>query len=125
MNEAAIRKQIKELHKERARHDEIAAEIENKSYELRLALKHVVGGRRLTEDDLTYAATVRCGCGAGLAYAHDAMPDSWSCSAMLLSQDTNEEHDPDRPFAFWSIKSEVQPSAGGATTRPKPAPSAA
>jgi len=68
--------------------------------------------------ELVYAATVRCRCGAGLAYPEGAgLRDSWSCSAVLLGADP-AGHDEDRPFTFWEIKSERQPSANGATTRP-------
>lgn len=83
-----------------------------------------------TEADLTYAATARCQCGAGLAYG--AMceeppfrgPSYWDCSDILLGravpsgQPGAVTHSDRFPFAFYEIKSEHQPSAKGATTRP-------
>jgi hypothetical protein len=81
-------------------------------------------------DRLVYAAYNRCPCGAGLA--HDPAyedPESvfrgplsgfWDCSAILLgTADKGVTHTGKLPFAFYEIKSEQQPSAGGATTRPK------
>lgn len=81
---------------------------------------------------LVYAATSRCPCGAGLAYDPDDSgegtvfrgPSAWDCSAILLGaaipagQPGAVEHTDKLPFAFYEIKSEDQPSAGGATTRP-------
>lgn len=79
-----------------------------------------------TLDELTFAATSRCACGAGLAYPKNiGMHGSWTCSDILLgrakpkSDPEHKVHDGDYPFAFYEIKSENQPSAGGATTRPK------
>lgn len=85
---------------------------------------------------LTYAATTRCPCGAGLAYPTDGPgdPDSplnwpfngyWDCSAILLGeaiesgQEKSVQHTAQLPFSFYEIKSENQPSAEGATTRPE------
>lgn len=86
---------------------------------------------KFAPEDLTYAATARCPCGAGLAYGNKADPDSvfnipsaWDCSAILLGtaipsgQPGAVTHTDQLPFAFWEIKSENQPSARGATTRP-------
>lgn len=85
-----------------------------------------------TEDDLTYAATSRCPCGAGLAYGPMCVeppfkgPSYWDCSDILLGraipsgQPGAVEHTAKLPFTFWEIKSENQPSARGATTRPQP-----
>lgn len=81
---------------------------------------------------LRYAATVRCPCGAGLAYDPRADgegtpfrgPSAWDCSAILLGeaipsgQPGAVEHTDQLPFAFYEIKSEDQPSAKGRTTRP-------
>lgn len=80
--------------------------------------------------DLVYAATSRCPCGAGLAYA-PADPDvqrgtgCWDCSAILLGeaipsgQPGSVQHTGRLPFAFYEVKGEGQPSTQGATTRPK------
>lgn len=96
-----------------------------------------------TPKDLVFAAFSRCRCGAGLAYAreHDLrkpFSNAWYCSSVLL--DTSEqgyevikegglfggrimrgddgvEHDGAYPFNVFEIKSENQPSAGGASTR--------
>lgn len=91
---------------------------------------------------LVYAAHSRCPCGAGLAYdpagASGGYPDEskgekqadtpfkgsyggyWDCSAIILgTADSNVKHEAQLPFAFYEVKSENQPSAGGATTRPK------
>lgn len=80
----------------------------------------------LTEDDLIYAAYVRCPCGAGMAYVHDrekraaTVGDVWECSAILRGTAALDvKHEAQLPFAFWEIKSERQPSVGGATTRPR------
>jgi hypothetical protein len=86
----------------------------------------------LTPDDLVYAAYSRCPCGAGLAYVpkwYDE-PQSpahrcWDCSAILLDTAPHKgtegsvEHTGKLPFIFYEILSEQQPSANGATTRPK------
>ncbi len=85
-----------------------------------------------TEDDLTYAATSRCPCGAGLAYGGMCIeppfkiPSYWDCSDILLGravpsgQPGAVTHTDRLPFSFYEIKSEGQPSARGATTRPIP-----
>lgn len=74
---------------------------------------------------MTYAATSRCPCGAGLAYDDSCIeepfkiPSYWDCSAILLgTADPNVQHTARLPFTFYEIKSENQPSANGATTRP-------
>lgn len=74
---------------------------------------------------MTYAATSRCPCGAGLAYDDTCtaepfkFPSYWDCSAILLgTADPNVQHTARLPFTFYEIKSEGQPSANGATTRP-------
>lgn len=72
--------------------------------------------------DLTYSAGARCRCGAGYAYPNGSGGQGrWDCSAILTGQAVHgSEHDGPLPFAFYSVKSEHQPSAGGATTRPRP-----
>lgn len=77
--------------------------------------------------DLIYAATARCPCGAGLAYREgdDPFRGFWDCSAIMLGTAVPSgepgavEHTAELPFVFYEIKSERQPSAEGATTRPK------
>lgn len=85
------------------------------------------------DSDLLYAATARCACGAGLAYAPSdpgdpsspfKRPSAWECSDILTGraipsgQPGAKTHDEPAPFAFYEIKSENQPSAQGLTTRP-------
>ncbi len=72
-----------------------------------------------TSEALVYSASARCPCGAGLAYpAHCGTGGAWDCSAILLgTADPNVEHTDKLPFAFYEVKSEVQPSAQGLTTR--------
>ena len=71
-------------------------------------------------DELVYAAVKRCPCGAGMAYAKGSGPRGhWDCSAILLgTADKDVRHEAKLPFAFWSSRSENQPSAQGHTTRP-------
>lgn len=68
-----------------------------------------------------YAAYARCKqCNAGLAYV-PLKHDAWYCSAVIKGEvwdDPKYQHDC-FPFVFWEIKSEMQPSANGNTTRPK------
>ena len=87
--------------------------------------------RFFTDDELIYAATSRCKCGAGLAYAPtDENPDlpyrgpsAWDCSDILtgraarIGEPGHVQHTDALPFAFYEIKAEGQPSAQGATTR--------
>lgn len=83
-------------------------------------------------DRLIFAASSRCPCGAGLAYdplGEDASspfkgPSYWDCSSIILGtavasgQPGSVQHTDRLPFIFYEIKSEDQPSANGATTRP-------
>ena len=81
---------------------------------------------RYTDVELTYSATARCRCGAGLAYPSDRGArerESWVCSRVLRDGAPEGEHD-SYPFAFYEAKSERTPSANGATTRPAEAPRA-
>lgn len=86
-------------------------------------IKHILsgGGGVFAPDDLTYAATARCPCGAGLAHPDESgIHGRWVCSAVLTGTANRAvAHDLDLPFAFFDVKSEGQPSAGGATTRPE------
>lgn len=92
-------------------------------------------------EELNYAAGARCDCGAGLAYPEEDVARGrnrvWVCSALLKGEvafdkdtwgnsgflvrkvlgDDGKEHAA-YPFAFYDVKSERQPSAGGRTTRP-------
>lgn len=98
-------------------------------------------------DDLVFAATSRCRCGAGLAYIPEAdkkgssrRADAWFCSDWLTGKAPAEDGCIDRfpdmfglnderkkalaqakhdayPFVFYEVRSEGQPSANGATTR--------
>lgn len=74
-----------------------------------------------TLDELRFAAGARCtGCQLGLAYPKDVgFRGSWTCSGILLGSALHDatKHD-SLPFMFYEIKSEDQPSANGATTRP-------
>jgi hypothetical protein len=77
--------------------------------------------RDVTADDLVWAAAARCMCGAGYVYPNftHSPHGHWFCSASILgTAPAGSEHDCGKPFAFWSIKSDRQPSANGATTRP-------
>lgn len=76
-------------------------------------------------EDLIFAATERCNCGAGYAYPHlIGAHGAWYCSDILLGRAAHKEtkdgkiHSGEMPFIMWSIKSENQPSASGNTTRP-------
>jgi len=81
--------------------------------------------RKNSARKMTYAATARCPCGAGLAYDDTCVgspfrgPSYWDCSEILLgTADKTVQHTAKLPFVFYEIKSENQPSAKGATTRP-------
>ena len=83
------------------------------------------------DHQLVYAATSRCPCGAGLAYPRGiGIRGSWDCSDILTgraipSGQTGAVMHTDRlPFTFWEVRSEQQPSANGATTRPRETPRA-
>jgi hypothetical protein len=70
--------------------------------------------------ELVYAADNRCLCGAGMAYPTTIGPwGSWICSAILLGQAQHgTTHTRPMPFSMYEVKSENQPSANDATTRP-------
>lgn len=72
---------------------------------------------------MIFAAYVRCPCGAGMAYdpagESGGLRGYWDCSAILLgAADASVKHEARLPFTFYEVKSERQPSANGATTRP-------
>jgi hypothetical protein len=100
-----------------------------------------------TVKDLLYAARTRCRCGAGMAYPtkDTDMHGQWVCSRVLLGEvelltkddpqpaippqpanpgfsiailDTAAQVHDVLPFWCYDVKSEGQPSAQGATTRP-------
>jgi hypothetical protein len=77
-------------------------------------------------NDLVFAAYDKCPCGAGLAYPKNiGIRGFWDCSDLLLNraipkgEEGSKTHTAQLPFMFYEIKSENQPSAKGATTRPK------
>lgn len=75
-------------------------------------------------EELKYAAFATCKtCGAGLAYPKECTDPHWhwDCSAILTGKVTGDEimKHATYPFSMYEIKSEDQPSANGATTRPK------
>lgn len=77
-------------------------------------------------EDLIFSAYTRCSCGAGYAYPKDiGVSGCWYCSDILLGRALSKdhpdakEHSPELPFTFYEVKSENQPSAQGATTRPE------
>jgi hypothetical protein len=78
--------------------------------------------------EMIYASDARCPCGAGLAYWKNPTRDEqwWDCSAIMRGeaipsgQPGSVEHTGQKPFVFWKVKSQSQPSAMGATTRPVP-----
>lgn len=76
---------------------------------------------KFNPDELLFAAYARCSCGYGLAYPLNiGIHGAWYCSSILLgTAEKGSTHDSALPFAFYEIKSENQPSAQGATTRPK------
>lgn len=84
-------------------------------------------------DRLVFAAYARCECGAGMAYDPASQdgpfkrPSEWKCSDIILFPTKSPEdqarlkavvHNHPLPFATYEVKSEKQPSANGATTRP-------
>lgn len=82
----------------------------------RRALERVLAGPDPLKR-LTFSATARCPCGAGLAYRGGE--DAWDCSEILIgTADTAVKHTARLPFVFYEVKSEGQASARGATTRP-------
>ncbi len=81
--------------------------------------------RAYSADELRFSAHARCVCGAGLAYAKNDEPatqGAWRCAAALMHtlpvSDTYHGRHDVFPFATYEVKSEDQPSAKGATTRP-------
>lgn len=97
-------------------------EIINKYHDEKEEVFHerLKSGKPFTDDELRYASANRCVCGSGMAYPLGCGPNHyWDCSAILKGEaKTTDIHTDQLPFSMWSIKSEAQPSANGATTRP-------
>ena len=94
------------------------------------AVHAIYSSHKTFTDGLIYSATARCKCGAGLYYdeGKSGINGEWTCSVCVLAEragasmegwDKNAHQS--FPFREWEIKSEDQPSANGATTRPDPA----
>lgn len=78
-------------------------------------------GARFDDDELIYAASKRCRCGAGMAYPKGiGMHGFWECSSLLTHRETPGEmvHTERLSFAHYEIVNEKQRSAAGLTTRP-------
>jgi len=78
------------------------------------------GHGNFSEEELVYAATARCECGAGMAYPTDIDPNgAWYCSDILKGvADKTKVHSRPMAFYMYEVKSEHQSSAEGKTTRP-------
>ncbi len=86
-----------------------------------------------TLDELRFAASARCACGAGMCYPLDSPPNgSWECSDILRglalpkTDEASKTHSGPLPFAFYEVKSEDQMidsqrryRDAGITTRPE------
>jgi hypothetical protein len=104
----------------RKAYDEANATINEYHREQAEAFRHrLKGGPAFSYAELVFAAHNRCPCGAGLAYPKDCGPmHHWDCSAILAgTADPTKQHTAQLPFSMYEIKSELQPSANGATTR--------
>ena len=109
-----LEKQLREIYNE-----------EGKETELKIKKCHSFEDK-FEPEELLFSATARCSCRAGMAYPKkiNSSTSSWFCSAVLLGEakhpkDGGLTSHLEYPFAFYSIKSEDQPSAQGATTRPE------
>lgn len=109
---------------------DIDAQIEQLRKQKMEAIDKVRAEHKTFDDGLIYSATARCKCGAGLCYEEgkEGINGAWHCSAGVLADRAGLPLDgwdksahQSFPFAFYEIKSEDQPSANGATTRPDPA----
>jgi len=111
----------KEQYEEANKQHEAAEKIMNQYHrEKQLTFdQRLKSGVPFTDDDLMYSAYDLCPCGHGLAYPKDCgFGHYWDCSAILKGiADSKVKHTGQLPFAFYSIKSEIQPSANGSTTR--------
>lgn len=115
-----------ELESEATHHEEQAKELRKRAGDLR----HAELKAKAVADRIVYAAYDKCPCGAGLAYDPcfedensvfvGPLSGYWDCSAILLGvANLTVKHTDKLPFAFYEVRSEKQPSANGATTRPK------
>lgn len=70
-------------------------------------------------EDLRFAKSSRCPCGAGLAYPKECGAHHyWDCSNILMGiADATVKHCAKYPFVFYDIKSEDEGMSPG-TTRP-------
>jgi len=102
-------------------HDIHLKEVEDTDKRIKLAER---GKGDFKPEELRYASHVRCECGAGMAYpVNVGFRGAWICSNILLGKaSTKALHTGSLPFSMYEIKSEDQPSANGATTRPEEAP---
>lgn len=77
-------------------------------------------GEYFTDLELVYSSHARCDkCGAGMAYPKGCDPfHQWTCSNVLKGIGMDKGHQA-LPFTMYEVKSEDQPNANGATTRPK------
>ena len=110
----SLEDKLEPLKKQRSEIYQQEAEETEKNIKLCHALKY-----KFNDDDLVFAAYVRCECGCGFAYPKKiGMHGAWYCSGILLGEaDAKAAHTSPMPFMFYEIKSENQPSANGATTR--------
>lgn len=116
---------MSEKHCEGCRCEEKARMAQSIETEKAVDLK-IEKGEPFTDAELVYASTARCLCGAGMAYPKGiGARGSWDCSAILKGeaiqqgQPNSVQHEGKMPFTFWEVKSEIQPSANGMTTRPQ------
>jgi len=123
-----LQKQIKALEDQKKPLEEKLHKIyQQEQTTVEAKLKRCNAGKdKFTTDELIFSATARCECGAGLAYPIGiGIHGCWDCADILLGkaipagQEGSKTHSGSMPFAFYEIKSENQPSAYGATTRPK------
>ena len=115
-----------ELESEAKRHEEQAKVLRKRARDTR----HAELKAKAVADRIIYAAHSKCPCGAGLAYDPcfedensvfvGPLSGCWDCSAIMLgTADSAVKHTAKLPFSFYEVLSEEQPSANGATTRPK------
>ncbi|HXK15094.1 MAG TPA: hypothetical protein VNH45_11200 [Gaiellaceae bacterium] len=124
---------------------EKADELEERARKLRAEARAddlAEGRKRPLVDRLRYAATVRCHCGAGMAYdpfgptggldaeGNQTPHGRWECSGLLLKtaippgEVDSVQHTRALSFRYYDVTSEYQPSARGQTTRPQASASA-
>jgi hypothetical protein len=123
MSKEELQKKIDELKRELSPLEELEREmyrreVEETEAKVKRSLKKEFS---FDDEDLIYSAYARCTCGAGYAYPKKiGIHGAWHCSAILTGKaEAGSAHDGELPFSFYEIKSEQQPSAKNATTRPK------